>query len=166
MTPLRPLLVLCAIPLVAGCATASGDYPSLAQREAERVAGTFDPAPTAPTVVAPVAPSADLAARLAQLIGSAETFDRQFRAATPAAERASRSAGATGSDSWASAQVALAELDSLRSQAAVSLADLDALWVEATIDGAARDAVGSARDTVQSLVAEEDTVLARLRGRL
>lgn len=165
MTILR-LLPLAPLMLTAACAT-SGSYPSLAQREAERVAGAFEPDTAAPVPPPPVAPSADLAAGLANLQQQASEADAQFRAATPAAARLAAVAGSSGSDSWASAQVALADLDSLRSQAAVALADLDLLWTDATLEqGAPREAIGAARDAVQAMVRAEDEVLARLRGRV
>lgn len=161
--PLAPLF------LTAACASTPGEYPSLALRDAERVEGTFGadtadqvPAPPPP----PIVPNADLAARLAELQRQASGFDARFRAAAPAAERLARAAGGTGSDSWAAAQVALADLDSLRSQAAVSLADLDTLWVDATLEpGSPREAIGAVRESVQAMIAAQDAVLARLRSR-
>lgn len=165
MTFQRAPLALFPAALLAACAT-PGDYPSLAQRPAERVEGTFTPDTDAPAAPAPVAPSPDLSARLAESVNIAEAAHREFRAATPAAERLARAAGATGSDSWAATQVALSDLDSIRSRVAVTLADLDTLWVDATVEPGPRAAIGAARRTVESLVAQEDTVLARLRGRL
>ena len=162
--PARLFVPLAAL-LVAGCAS-TGDYPSLSQRPAERAVGTFTPDTAEATAPMPIIPSGDLVARLADLTRAAQGLHSEFRAATPAAERLAGVAGATGSDSWAAAQVALADLDSLRSRAAVSLADLDALWVDATIEGGAREAIAAARDSVESLVSQEDAVLARLRGRI
>lgn len=165
MTALR-LLSLAPLMLTAACAT-SGTYPSLAQREAERVAGAFEPDTAEPAPPQPVAPSADLAVRLATLQKQASDLDARFRAATPAVERLAAAAGSSGSDSWAAAQVALADLDSLRSQAAVVLADLDLLWADATLEqGSPREAIGAAREAVQAMIRSEDEVLARLRGRV
>lgn len=156
---LAPAMVLAA------CAS-TGDYPSLAQRPVERAGGTFATG-TPPAVLAPPpAPSADLLARLAELQRDAASLHAQFVDATPAANRLAAAAGAKASDSWASAQVALADLDSLRSRVAVSLADLDSLWVDANVEGGPREAIGSARDSVQALVAQEDELLARLRSRV
>jgi hypothetical protein len=151
--------------LLAGCASTS-DYPSLAPRPVERIEGAFatDTPESAPAP--PPAPSADLVARLAQLQRDASSLHAQFVAAAPAATRLASAAGATGSDSWASAQVALADLDSLRSRVAVSLADLDALWVDSTIEAGPREEIGAARDSVEAMVAQEDEVLARLRSRV
>ncbi len=165
MTGARPFAALLLSALLAACAS-SGDYPSLAQRPAERAQGSFatDPAQVAP--LPPPAPSADLVARLAALRRDAAGHHAQFMAALPAAQRAAASAGATGSDSWASAQVALADLDSQRSLTAVPLADLDALWVDSTIEAGPREAIGAVRDEVEALVRSEDEALGRLRARV
>ena len=160
----RRLFPLALTMLLAACATPSA-YPSLAIRDAERVKGAFGPPDTgtpAP-VVAPPAPSAELTARLAQLQDQAQAAHREFVSAVPAAERLANGAGAVGSDSWASAQVALADLDSSRSKAAVALSELDILFIDATIDATRREAIGAARDSVVALVGQEDAVLARLR---
>lgn len=166
MNRIARISILVGLPAVAACTTAGADYPSLAQRPAERVEGKFEPDTAPPLPPAPVQPSADLSARLAELNRQAESAHAEFRAATPAAERLASAAGGTGTDSWAAAQVALADLDSLRSRAAIPLADLDTLWVDSTLEGGAREAIGAVRDAVASIIAEEDAVLARLRGRL
>lgn len=158
------LLALAPIAVLAACAS-GGDYPSLAQRPAERVQGTLTPDAAQAAPAAPVVPSADLTRRLAELRNEAAARHGEFSAALPAAQRLVNAAGATGSDSWASAQVALADLDSLRSRASVPLADLDTLAVDATIDDGPRAAIDSVRSEVESLVRQEDEALARLRGR-
>lgn len=150
---------------VLGACAASGDYPSLAQRPAERAQGTFTTDAAEPAPPSPALPSADLAARLAELSRQAESAHGEFRRAAPSAERLARSAGARGSDSWASAEVALSDLDSIRSRAAIALADLDTLWVDATLEGGPREAIGAVRSQVEALIADEDAALARLRGR-
>jgi hypothetical protein len=150
---------------LAACAT-SGEYPSLAQRPAERAQGTFTAEAAEPAPPPPVLPSADLAARLAELQRQAESAHGEFRRAAPAAQRLANAAGSRGSDSWASAEVALSDLDSIRSRAAIALADLDTLWVDATLEGGAREAIAVVRSSVEALIAEEDAVLARLRGRI
>lgn len=160
------LVPILALASVAACTTPGGDYPSLAQRPAERIEGTFTPDTAEPAPPPPILPSADLAARLDQLRRDAEAAHAEFRANTPAAERLVRAGGGTASDSWAAAQVALADLDSIRSRATVALADLDTLWVDTTLEAGPREAVGSVRDAIEALVAEEDAVLSRLRGRL
>ncbi|HCJ22795.1 MAG TPA: hypothetical protein DHV64_14940, partial [Erythrobacter sp.] len=73
---------------------------------------------------------------------------------------------AIGSDSWATAQVALADLDSARSIAATALGDLDILYTAATVQAQDSAAIAAARETVIALVREEDDVLARLRAQI
>ena len=166
MKHVRHLSPLILAALLSACATASGDYPSLAQRPAERAQGTFTPDAADAAPAPPVLPSADLVSRLAELRRQAEATHGEFRSATPAAERLANAAGSRGSDRWAAAEVALADLDSIRSRAAIALADLDTLWVDSTLEAGPREAIGTARDAVEGLIAEEDAVLARLRGRL
>ncbi|MCT2558520.1 hypothetical protein N0B51_05955 [Tsuneonella sp. YG55] len=165
MTSNLRLPALAAAALLAGCAT-PGDYPSLAQRPAERVQGAFTPDDADPQPLVPVLPSADLVARLTQLEREARTAHGEFVEATPAARQRAERAGPVASDSWAAAQVALADLDSIRSRVAIALAELDSLWVDATLEAGPRDAIGAVRRTVEALVAQEDAVLAQLRGRV
>ncbi len=159
------LSILIPAALLGACAT-HGDYPSLAQRPAERIGGTFAPEIAEAEPSPAPAPSADLVARLAALQRDATSLHAQFSNALPAARRFAAARGGIGSDSWASAQVALADLDSLRSRAAVSLAELDTLWVDTTIAAGPRDAIGATRDAVEALIRREDEVLAQLRGRV
>lgn len=165
MTPRAPLAAAFALSLGA-CATASSEYPSLDLRDAERIEGTFEPDTAQAPPPTPAPPSADLLARLGQLRQEAASAHAEFVAAVPAAERLARSAGAVGSDSWASAQAALAGLDAARSKAAVALGDLDVLYVDATLAAEHREAIGAARSEVVRLIEQEDATLARLRARL
>ena len=165
MTLRAPHPVLLAV-LLGACATPSGQYPSLALRDAERVEGTFEPDTAQATAPAPAPPSAGLLARLSQLRQAAASAHAEFVSAIPAAERLASAAGSVGSDSWASAQVALAELDSARSEAAVALGDLDVLYIDAALAADQREAIGAARAEVVGLVSEEDATLARLRAQV
>ncbi|WP_157075185.1 hypothetical protein [Erythrobacter sp. AP23] len=157
--------------LLAGCAsTASDRYPSLAIRDVERAEGTFEPVPS-PRLDVPeveVDLAGGLEARLAALLGHAQAAHTDFTSAVPAAERRVEAAAgsAMGSDSWAAAQVALADLDSARSNAAIALGDLDILFTAATVQAEDAAAIAATRDAVVALVAEEDAVLERLRARV
>ena len=159
---------LLATILLGACASASADYPSLAIRDAERMTGSAEAVVAVPDLAPPAPPSADLAARLAQLQGEAAAAHRAFRAAQGRTSVLVRAASrvAVGSESWAVATVALADLESSRSQAMIALADLDALYVAGEVGGGANPAVLQARDGVTALVAEEDAVLANLRGQI
>lgn len=167
------------LPIVlAGCSDAGG-YPSLALRDYERsggrVCGTAKPVLPASEPEAPPLPppSADLRSRLDGLVSAAQQAERQFEAQQRVAESAvTRASGtATASDSWSSAQVALAKLETTRHPALAALADLDTLYAEAR--NAAPDkispsaeAIGEARSRVSELVSRQDSVVAGLAARL
>jgi hypothetical protein len=164
-------LLLCSL-LVAGCATGRDDgFPSLARREAERVVGIVRPveAPAKPTTVPPQTGSA-----IANLRRQALEAHRRFQGRRPAAAALAAAAqgAAVASESWSVAQVALADLDSMRSEAMIPLADLDRLYIVAataaalTAGSAELDAVAAVRDEVSGWIAEEDAALAALRSRL
>lgn len=172
MTRFAPILACapaCAMAvLLAGCAADYDNYPSLARRPAERVSGTAEPAPpTSPPPLA-VAPSADLVARLAQLSDQAESAHRSFTGRRSRAEQLVGAArGATiGSENWSVASVALADLETSRSQAMIALADLDALYAAQRVEGGDATAITATRDRVIGWIGEEDDILAQLRGRL
>lgn len=165
-----PVLAITAI-LLAGCATTSDDpYPSLATREVERAEGTFEPVETAQLDVPSVEVDrgTNLAERLETLVAQAHAAHSTFLDAVPAAESrvAAASGSGVGSDSWAVAQVALADLDSARSTAAIALGDLDILFTAATVQAEDPAPIAAARDSVIALVAEEDAVLERLRSQV
>lgn len=167
----KPFLAASALFACAACSTASADrYPSLAIRDIERVEGTFEPVPTQQLDVPEVETglAGPLDEHLAALVAQASDAHRDFTSAVPPAEtRVAAAAGAAvGSDSWAAAQVALADLDSARSIAAIALGDLDILHASASVQAEDATAIDSARDQVIALVREEDAVLERLRGRV
>lgn len=160
---------------IAACIHPPGDYPSLALRDAERVSGEATPVAGAQQPPAPTLPSPDakLATRLEGLVSAAQEADRQFKAEQGAAETAvARAAGAAAaSDPWASAQIALARLESSRSPALAALAELDGLYTDAR-DAAPvavspdAEAIANARAQVSELVEREDGVIAGLSARL
>ena len=163
-------LVIVSPALLAACATADEEYPSLAIRDVERAQGQFETGEPARLDIAPVETAFDgpLPETLAGLVDAAAEAHEEFTSVQPGAARlveAARGSG-VGSDSWAAAQVALAELDSARSQAAIALGDLDTLYVAARTAAEEADAIDAARNRVIALVAEEDTVLGNLRADL
>ena len=118
-------LILSSGALLAACAPA-GPFPSLAMRPEERLVSVGEP--RRPTVEAPEDPA--LRQRAASLLAEGRSGQRQFDADLPAAERATRSPGRMGSDSWVSAQQALSRLEASRSQTTTALAALDQLTTE------------------------------------
>lgn len=167
------LVSLLAPVLLLGACSTPGSYPSLAVRNVERVNGNAGAAPGTATPPPPALPpaSADLVTRLDGLVAVARDADRRFQAERGAAERAVAASGARGSDSWSSASVALARLESTRSQAMAALADLDTLYADAR-DQAPDDespsaqAIAAARTEVAGLVAAQDTLIERLSARV
>lgn len=169
----RPRLLIAVLPFLAAACSTAANYPSLALRDVERGSGQAMPVAGEAATPAPALPpaGADLATRLDGLVAAARAADQQFQTNRPAAERAVATAGATTSDSWSSASVALAELEASRSQAMVALAELDTLYVDARSAGPAEEtpnarAISAARDQVGSWVAEQDKVIASLSARL
>ena len=163
----RPVSLALLI-LLAGCAAAKDQYPSLQICDVERAQGQFTPSPAQPLDVPPVPVnlSGTLAEQLAALNARAHNSHAAFVKQVSATSRLARAAkgSAVGSNAWAAAQVALASLESARSDTAVSLADLDTIQISRTI--AARDAalVEAVRAQVVTLVEQEDTTLAQLRS--
>ncbi len=165
--PTYPCLLVLAT-ILSGCASAGDKYPSLAIRDAERVTGTFETDTAIAPVAVPVPASADLVQRLARLRADATKAHDDFMQAAPRATslvNAARGA-AVASDSWASAQVALADLDSMRSLAAVPLGDLDLLHSDAAVSFESSGAITDTRAEVIALVSELDAVLNQLRAKM
>ena len=157
---------------LSACAAAPGRYPSLERRPAERITGSAAPASAdaVPTAV-PDAPSADLATRVAQLLDQARAGQRGFAAKQAGAERAVASAGSLGSESWATASTALAEIESIQGDAAQALAELDQLEATQQLTDAGAQtadvtAIAAAREEVAKIADQESAVIARLRERL
>lgn len=158
------------VPLVLTACSSAGGYPSLALRDVERIAARSEPGAETP-ILPP--PSSDLVRRLSGLVSAAQAADRQFRdqqGSTAAA--VSRAAGATAaSDSWASAQVALAKLETSRSGAVAALAELDTLYADARNAEPAgvspsAEAIAEARKQVSELVGRQNEAIASLSARL
>ncbi|WP_128892219.1 hypothetical protein [Erythrobacter sp. HKB08] len=150
--------------LLAGCATSSEDYPSLALRDFERT-GSFT-APDARPTLTPAPLPTDTRERLAALAAQLDQAHARFMEYAPTARRLANQATGTqpGDDRWASAQVAFAALDSERSQSAVVLGDLDLLYADTTLDFVVREEVEAARDASLVKIRQEDAILAELRG--
>jgi hypothetical protein len=170
-------LSLAFLPLFSsGCAT-RGDFPSLALRNSERVSGTAQPAapealPTLPPQLPPPLMST-IGEKLIDLHSQGLAGWQKFEQRRARAESlVSAAAGAAaGSEAWALAAVALAELESARSETSVPLADLDALFVAHQVadpDDRGSESVGiaGAREQVAGWIAREDRTLEELRRRL
>ena len=146
------------------CASAGDDYPSLALRPEERPGGI------APVAIAPplVAPSPTDLARVRTVADAARAAHGGFVDALPRARAAVRRAAgsAVGSKAWADAKVALADLESHRSETAIHLGDLDAALVAAAIVPVDPAPIAAIRADVVSLIETEDAALATLYAAL
>ena len=161
MSPRPSLLALAATALLlAGCARPEF-YPDLQIRDVERVSGSME-VPAQEYVPTPVAPAtlAELDSLVADVRAAHGRFNAQAPEARRAAERA-RGAG-VGSESWSVAQVAVADLEGIRSAAMIALADIDRIYVDAATGGDAIARIEAALGEVNGLVAEEDATIASL----
>lgn len=179
------ILLASALPLAACAAAPDRAYPSLAIRDAERVSGqypaptgtcvepdgaspvegTFQPGPPAPPPAPPPSLSNDVVERVDQLLMQAREDHADFERAVPDARPALRGAGAVGSKSWGRAQVAYANLRSLRARTAIALADLDTLAATRAVAGEPVDQIVRARNAVAEMIEQEDAVLNELAPR-
>jgi hypothetical protein len=162
---LRRLLVLPPIAALAACASAQGNYPSLAIRPAERASGTLTPAAATPVFAAPAPAALD---RVSQLAADAKAAHQAFVEAVAGARAAIAGArrAAVGDDAWARGEAALADVRAGRAKTMIPLADLDRLLVDAATQGQATDRIAAARDEVEGYTTAEDRTLAELSADL
>ncbi len=167
MLPRTFIVLVPAALLLTGCATDKNQYPSLARRPAERLTASFDTPPAVVEIVRPAPPTA-VTDKLGGLVNAAQAADAKFgtREARARSVVGSAAGAKIGSESWATATIAVAELEAARAEAMLALADLDMLFNEASVSGQEADSIGAARDKVIGLVARQDQVLAELRNRL
>lgn len=156
----KPLLIGLSTFLLSACAGSSDQYPSLAIRDAERVAGQFTPVAPDQPPVPPVASGQEVA----DIVATAAEAHRKFTANAPGARRLVGAARGTSAESNArsSALVALADLTALRSQTAIALASLDHLETQAASTFAPLQEIREAQNAVSLLVSEQDAVIDSL----
>lgn len=150
--------------LLAACAAPQGQYPSLAVRDVERMSGTMEVEPAPP----PPAPPASTLAELGALAAQARAAQQAFAALAPTARStvAAAAGQGPGSENWSRAQIAVAELESRRSQAMIALADLDRLYVAAAAEGLELAHIATVRDEVELLVTQQNALIDSLLGAL
>ena len=163
--PLPKLVIVPAVLLLAACAK-PGAFPSLAIRDSERVTGTLA-APPAPAFTPPPL-ARDTVATLGALAGRVRVAHQRFMAAEASARTSvARGAGSSvGTDAWSDAQVAVAALESIRSDAMIALADIDRIHVDTHVIGGDVAATEQVRAEASALVAQEDRVIGALLGQL
>lgn len=164
-----PITLSCVLALGLGaCASTTERYPSLAKRESERYYGTLQPVSPEPAPVQNEMPDAELSQSLANLQREASDAHGQFLADLPSVrtEVETQAGTAQGSDGWFAAQTAISGLDSYRARTMIALAELDRLYIAAQLDRGARDAIGAAQHTVETMVQAENVEIAGLLGRI
>jgi hypothetical protein len=169
----RTFLGVVCLPLMLGaCASAGGNYPSLAIRDAERPSGSGMPVEPAPQPPAPPL-ATGTAQRIAQALEQARKAHASFVAGTANAARAVGAAHGAGApaDSWILAQVALADLQALRTKAVIAQADLDLIYAQERLAEPGRitptaQALDEARNRVGEWVDEQNRTLVRLAGQM
>ena len=164
-----PVLLLLAL---AACNADRSRFPSLAVRPAERAYGSGQPvAPTASLPLITQLPlGMGLGARVAALREAALAAHARFADEQGAVARLAEAAtgAAPGTEAWSRAAIALASLESARSQGMVALADLDRLFIAATEAAAAGGpnadlaAITPAHRELEALLGEEDRVISGL----
>lgn len=160
-------LPACLIPviLLGACASTPGEYPSLARRPIERVAGTLA-VPPASSVPAPLDPA--VSRQIDSLLGRVRAADAKFHSRETGVRRviAAANGAAKGSEAWSVAMVALADLDAARSEGMVALADIDAIYAAGRIEGEPASEARAAREAASALITAQDKVIAELQGQL
>ncbi len=166
-----PQAILALVVALGGC-TVPARYPSLAQRPAELAYGRPAAEPSAPPPAAPdPAIVRSVAGFRADATRSAQTFARR----ADEAEHLAHAAHGTpvGSEAWAATTVAMAALDSARSDTAQPLAQLDEMQAKMGIaaadsgsatDAASYDVIARADAAVGAMLADENTRIEALHA--
>lgn len=144
------ILLSALILSLTGCAEA-GIYPSLNPRPIEAKAEGLLAEPAAPEVtLAPATAETrskiDAALRLAQ--GGVAAFD----AALPRARSAAQAAGASGSESWINAQMAVSALEQHRGPVKSALADLEEV-LRTTLSGPPGEDLARVQEAIRTVEA-------------
>lgn len=155
-----------AILLLAACAGPEGEAPSLAPRPIE---GILDE-PVRAIAPIPSASDAALAAEIDALVREAESGDRAFAEAYPAAQAAVAAAAGSGleSEAWIEAQLAVSALGSTRTGTTRALGSLDAILAEQATTGepAETERLLAARERVAGLYEGQVGRYEALNGQL
>lgn len=167
--PAYSLPVIAAL-LLGGCSLPDGEFPSLAKRPYETENPIAEPS-TEPEHLSTTLP-AEITTLVDQMMVRHQKAESTFRAALGRTRQIAQSAAgaATGTESWAVAQVELSRLDSLRGDSVAALSDLDALIAAQREKGADSGLLGLL-DKPKSVIANdvaaqaaEIEALARLIG--
>ena len=158
-----PLAAIAALTL-GGCASASGDFPSLAKRPYEK-ANPVEEVAVAETLTTTL--SADLQRQVDALLSRSSMAHAAFENALPSVRATIQSAGnpVTGSESWANAHTALSRTDSLRADSVAALGEIDRLVAREREKGADSGLVAlltAPQQTIAGRVTAENAEVERL----
>jgi len=156
---LLPISALALTLALGGCG-GGGNYPSLAQRPVELGYTTAKPAPVAPT--GPATPEPEIVHQVEALRADANRSSETFTRRADEAEHLARAAHGSpvGSEAWSATTVAMAALDSARSDTAQSLGELDALQAKMAVTAADS---GSPRDKATfQVIAQADAAVGAM----
>lgn len=140
-----------------------GGYPSLNPRPIETKAANLLAEPeTAPLAPAPATPA--MRSRIEAALGNARNGEAEFDRALGATRSAVGAAGASGSESWIMAQLAISALERARAPVKVALADLDAVLRAALAGPPGEDLalVEGAIRNVESIDVRQNATMAEL----
>jgi len=146
---------------MAGCAGLD-NIPSLAPRPVEKM-GLGLPVAPAPVVAVPA--SAELNARIAQLMTDVRAGETAFVAEERSNSRAITAGlrASEGSEAWIAGETARSALEAARQKSADALAALDQLLVEASTEGGAGLAeIGAAKEQADAIVSRQTARLDEL----
>lgn len=161
-------LVLASLALTAGCASNEGDFPSLAQRPAEReyAAEQNGPIPVRPPL--PADPS--VATRAEGFVAAARGAQGAFSSAYETAAAAVGKAGPPGSDSWVIAEQAVSRAVAAQAPLAKIGGELDdyaaARARETPLAPADIERLHAATAEVERIAAEQAARIRRLEAAL
>jgi hypothetical protein len=147
-----------------GCASATGDFPSLAKRPYEKE-NPVEEVAVVETLTTTL--SADLQKQVDALLSRSGVAHAAFENALPLIRSTIQSAGnpATGSESWANAHTALSRTDSLRADGVAALGEMDRLVARERENGADSGLVAlltAPQQTIAGRVTSENTEVERL----
>ena len=162
----RTLLPFAAVAslALAGCASTSGDFPSLAKRPYEKT-NPVEEVAVVETLTTTLA--ADLQKQVDALLSRSSIAHAAFENALPSVRSTIQSAGnpATGSESWANAHTALSRTDSLRADGVAALGEMDRLVARERENGADSGLVAlitASQQTIAGRVIAENAEVERL----
>ena len=158
-----PLVATASLAL-AGCASATGDFPSLAKRPYEKE-NPIEEVAVVETLSTEL--SADLQQQVDALLSRSSAAHAAFENALPAVRSLIQSIGnpTTGSESWVNAHTVLSRTDSLRADDVAALGEMDRLVANEREKGADTGLVAllsAAQQQISDRVKAENAEVERL----